>query len=228
MFLLDLFCGAGGAAVGYQRAGFDNIIGVDIEYNQYYPFEMYVGDAIEFTKRFGDRFDVIHASPPCQQFSSLNRLHKKEYPDYIETVRKLCTNFRKPYIIENVERSPLKNPIILCGTMFPPLRVIRHRAFESNIPLEAPEHISARNHPRIHTLDTRRPNYGKTDQWKDFLQVTGGGNATQAASQDAMGIDWMTKPHLNQAVPPAYTEYLGKQLLNYLEVLHKQKKEIYT
>lgn len=221
MKLLDLFCGGGGAAVGYDRAGFSKIVGVDIKFNQYYPFDIFVGDAMEFLEEFGSHFDVIHASPPCQKFSSLNGIHKKDYPDHIDEVRDLCNKLRKPYIIENVERSPLRNPVILCGTMFPELRVIRHRGFESNIPLVAPEHIPYKEHPRVHTLDTRRENFGKTDEMVDYLQITGGGHATLKASQDAMGIDWMTKPHLNQAIPPAYTEYIGHQVLDYLKVPHK-------
>src|SRR5574337_2235689 len=161
VLLLDLFCGPGGAARGYAEAGFE-VIGVDTEFNPHYPFEMFVGDALSFASRFGSHFDIIHASPPCQQFSSLNAIHKKNYPDYIEATRKVCKTLKQPYIIENVVGSPLKDPIMLCGTMFPELRVIRHRLFESNIPLVPPPHLPEKDHPIVHTLDRRNKNFGKT------------------------------------------------------------------
>jgi DNA (cytosine-5)-methyltransferase 1 len=115
-----------------------------------------------------------------------------------------------PYIIENVDGAPLIDPIVLCGTMFPKLRVLRHRLFEANFTILTPPH---KKHPKVHTFDRRKAHYGKTDEWKDFVQVTGGGNCTLAAAQEAMGIDWMTKGEINEAIPPAYTEFIGKQLL---------------
>ena len=102
--------------------------------------------------------------------------------------------------IENVEGAPLRD--VLCGTTFPALRVLRHRLFEANFPLEVPAHGK---HPLVHTHDRRKGH--RTDEWRDFVQVTGGGKI--AAASDAMGIDWMTKREINEAIPPAYTEYVG-------------------
>ena len=125
----------------------------------------------------------------------------------------------RPWIIENVEGAPLINPITLCGTMFPSLRVIRHRLFESNVELVAPKHSSP--HPLVFTHDKRKRHYGKLDQDSSFVQVTGGGNCTMDNARNAMGIDWMkTKVELNESIPPAYTEYLGKQLIQHVRVQH--------
>ncbi|MFZ2718553.1 MAG: hypothetical protein WAZ12_02040 [Candidatus Absconditicoccaceae bacterium] len=118
-----------------------------------------------------------------------------------------------PYVIENVEGAPLLDPVALCGTMFRGLRVIRHRLFESNIGLTAPEHGK---HPLVFTHDKRKAHYGKLDQDVSFVQVTGGGNCTVANAKSAMGIDWMNKAELNEAIPPAYTEFIGKQLIEYV------------
>ena len=120
-----------------------------------------------------------------------------------------------PYIIENVVGAPLLDPVVLCGTMFPELRVIRHRLFESNFQLFAPG--PCRRHPLCHTLDKRKRHYGQTDEWRDYVQVNGGGNCSVAAARDAMGIDWMTKKELNEAIPPAYTKLLGLQLMKHLD-----------
>lgn len=119
----------------------------------------------------------------------------------------------KPYVIENIEGSPSRDAVVLCGTMFPGLRVLRHRLFETNLTLTAPPHPK---HPKVHTFDKRKAHFGKTDEWKDFVQVTGGGNSTLAAARDAMGIDWMTKGEINEAIPPAYTEYVGRVLMAHL------------
>ncbi len=217
--LLDLFCGAGGAAMGYYRAGFD-VVGVDIEPQPHYPFEFYRKDALEHlavlnaSSIYGWAFDAIHASPPCQAYSDLQRRSGWEYPKLIEPVREVLEATRLPYIIENVPEAPLKFPVILCGTMFPGLRVIRHRGFESNSPLFAPPH--RQSHPLVFTHDKRKGHYGLLDQGVDFVQVTGGGNCTVANKRDAMGIDWMTGKELNEAIPPAYTEYIGHRLMEYL------------
>ena len=119
----------------------------------------------------------------------------------------------KPYVMENVEGAPLLDPVVLCGPMFPGLRVLRHRLFETNFPLVALPHPK---HPKVHTFDKRKAHFGKTDQWVDFVQVTGGGNSSLAAARDAMGIDWMTKGEINEAIPPAYTEYVGRAILAHL------------
>ena len=214
--LLDLFCCAGGAARGYQRAGF-YVVGVDITAQpRYAGDEWCVGDAVSVGRRLleAHRFDAIHASPPCQAHSDLQKQSKRHYEDFIPGTRELLKASGLPYIIENVEGAPLIDPVVLCGTMFPGLRVLRHRLFESNIALTTPPHGA---HPLVFTHDKRKAHYGQLDQDVSFVQVTGGGNCTIANAKDAMGIDWMTKDELNEALPPAYTEYLGKQLMAAVE-----------
>lgn len=214
--LLDLFCCAGGAAMGYHRAGFE-VIGVDIDPQPNFPFEFIQSDALALDPDWVASFDVIHASPPCQSYSDLAKRNRNGHlwPRLIEPVREMLDASGRPYIIENVEGAPLIHPVVLCGTMFPGLRVIRHRLFESNIELIAPPHGE---HPLVFTHDKRKAHYGKLNQDTSFVQVTGGGNCTMKNARDAMGgIDWMkTKTELNESIPPAYTEYLGRQMLDYL------------
>ena len=126
-----------------------------------------------------------------------------------------------PYVIENVDGAPLVNAIVLCGTMFPNLRVLRHRLFEASFEIVPPPH---KKHPKVHTFDRRKSHYGKTDEWRDFVQVTGGGNCTLAAAREAMGIDWMTKGEINESIPPAYTEFIGLELLRYMSMLGNARR----
>jgi DNA (cytosine-5)-methyltransferase 1 len=212
--LLDLFCCAGGAGMGYSRAGFD-VVGVDIKPQANYPFAFVQTDALNLDPKFVATFDAIHASPPCQSYSDLAKRNGNAdaWPRLIDPIRDVLEASGLPYIIENVEGAPLRNPVVLCGTMFKGLRVLRHRLFEANFPILTPKHGG---HPKVHTFDKRKSHYGKTDDMVDFVQVTGGGNCTIAAARDAMGIDWMTKNELNEAIPPAYTRFIGKQLLAYM------------
>lgn len=212
--LLDLFCCAGGAGVGYDRAGLE-VVGVDLSPQPNYPFEFIEADALKLHREFLASFDAVHASPPCQSYSDLAKRNQNAHmwPRLVEPVRKMLRLLGVPYIIENVEGAPLLEPVVLCGTMFANLRVIRHRLFESNISLEVPDHGP---HPLVFTHDKRKAHYGKLDQDVSFVQVTGGGNCTIANAKDAMGIDWMTKNELNEAIPPAYTEYLGRQVMDRL------------
>lgn len=216
--ILDLFAGGGGATRGYQLAGF-HVTGVDID-----PQPHYCGDtllqrnAIEFMSRpyrWSGLFDAIAASPPCQRYSDLAKRNGNahEWPDLIEPTRDLLEQTGLPYVIENVEGAPLRDPVMLCGTMFPELRVIRHRLFETNWPLTAPEHGT---HPLVFTHDKRKAHYGKLDQDTAFVQVTGGGNCTVKNKRDAMGVPWMTGAEANEAIPPAYTEWVGAQLVRSL------------
>lgn len=215
--LLDLYCCAGGAAFGYEQAGFD-VTGVDIDPQSNYPFKFLQADALSLTPEFLSEFDAIHASPPCQRFSDLAKRNGNgdDWPDLIADTRAMLVETGKPWVIENVEGAPLIAPIVLCGTMFQGLRVIRHRLFESNFPIAQPDHIPHVEHPRVHTLDKRKNHYGKTCEWSDFVQVTGGGNCSIAAARDAMGIDWMSKREINESIPPAYAEYVGRALLRFL------------
>lgn len=196
--------------MGYHRAGFDEIVGVDIVKQPGYPFGFIQADALDWVKRPLE-FDLIHASPPCQAYSNLRRLTGRTYPELIEPIRELIKGY--PYIIENVVGAPLHNPVMLCGSMFAGLRVLRHRLFESNFPLLAPAHP---RHSLVFTHDKRKAHHGLLNQDESFIQVTGGGNSTLKNARHAMGIDWMTKPELNEAIPPAYTEYLGRQFLDQL------------
>jgi DNA (cytosine-5)-methyltransferase 1 len=215
--LLDLFCCAGGAGVGYARAGFE-VVGVDVKPQPRYPFEFIQADALALEPKFLATFDAIHASPPCQSYSDLAKRNKNadEWPRLIEPVRAMLLATGLPYAIENVDGAPLIDPVVLCGTMFPELRVIRHRLFEANFEIVAPPHGK---HPKVHTFDKRKAHYGKTDESKDFVQVTGGGNCTIAAAREAMGIDWMTKNEINEAIPPAYAEFVGRSMLRHIDSL---------
>jgi DNA (cytosine-5)-methyltransferase 1 len=211
--LLDLFCCAGGAGYGYHLAGFD-VIGVDKEAQPNYPFKFIKADALKLPRWFLEKFDAIHASPPCQSYSDLAKRNGNghEWPRLIGPTRDMLLELDVPYVIENVSgaEEDMKDPITLCGTMFPGLRVLRHRLFETNWDVQVPPHGK---HPLVFTHDKRKAHYGRLDQNVSFVQVTGGGNCTIGNARDAMGISWMTKAELNEALPPRYTEYLGTQLL---------------
>jgi DNA (cytosine-5)-methyltransferase 1 len=204
--VLDLFCGAGGASEGYRRAGFE-VVGVDISSQPRYPFEFYQADALDFPV---DGFDLIHASPPCQAYSDLAKRNGNAHmwPKLVEPIRQKLIDSGTPYVIENVEGCPLIDPVTLCGTMFPGLRVLRHRLFEASFPIVQPR---CAKHPLVFTHDKRKRHYGMLDQNTSFVQVTGGGNCSIANARDAMGIAWMNKHELNESIPPAYTQYIGEQ-----------------
>jgi DNA (cytosine-5)-methyltransferase 1 len=189
--LLDLFCGAGGAAMGYHRAGFD-VVGVDIEPQPHYPFEFVQADALTFPL---DGFDAIHASPPCQAYSWSARRWDIERADLVMPTRARLRGV--PYVIENVVGAPL-----LFG-----LEVIRHRLFESNVPMVEPFHPRHRGTVKDGTYVTVAGHGG------DNIKGRGG----RAAKQTAMGIDWMDDVELNQAIPPAYTEWIGRRLRELVE-----------
>ena len=139
--MLDLFCCAGGAAAGYAKAGFE-VVGVDIDRQPHYPFKFIQADAMELDSKFIASFDAIHASPPCQAYSDLAKRNGNahEWPRLIEPVREMLMRSGKPYVIENVDGAPLLDPVVLCGTMFKGLRVLRHRLFEANFPIIPPPH----------------------------------------------------------------------------------------
>ena len=212
--LLDLFCGAGGASVGYARAGF-SVTGVDKWMQLSYPFEIRYGDTFSLDLDWIRSFDAVHASPPCQHYSLLayRNNSKDRWPALVEPVRNLLRASSLPYIIENVPGAPLLDPVVLCGVAFPRLRVIRHRHFETNFPVVQPDH---EDHPLVHTNNKRTRHFGKTNEWLDYVQVTGGSNCSVDSAKDAMDIDWMTRKELDEAIPPIYTEYVGRELMRCL------------
>jgi DNA (cytosine-5)-methyltransferase 1 len=200
--LLDLFCGAGGAAMGYHRAGFE-VIGVDIAPQPRYPFESHQADALTFPL---EGFDAVHASPPCQAWTAYRRRpnHVGEYPNLIGATRDRLEAAGVPWIIENVRGSELQTPIQLCGSSFG-LDVRRHRWFETSWPLLALPCNHGWQTPRF-AHATNRTNLRCTVEvgvWRIPLDV----------QQRAMGIDWMELEELSEAIPPAYTEWLGARLL---------------
>jgi len=210
--ILDLCCGVGGSAWGYHLAGFD-VLGVDVEKQKRYPFEFVHMDAFEFMDKVFDpsEFDAIHASPPCQAYADEAHRYRTSHPDLIAPMREVLSQTDLPWVIENVDTAPLRNPMMLCGTMFPGVRVIRHRMFESSFYMEGPPHPRG-PHPPVFSYDKRRDR-SHLNEWDDYVTVTGGGNCGIDAARDAMGIRWATVRELNQAIPPAYTEYVGKLLL---------------
>jgi DNA (cytosine-5)-methyltransferase 1 len=205
--LLDLFCGAGGASVGYARAGFD-VVGVDINPQRNYPYEFHQADAIHFLAEHWREFDAVHASPPCQRFSAMSACRPglaEEYPDLIAATRNLLALTGLPYVIENVPGSPLNDPVVLCGQMVG-LELYRHRLFETNWLLWQPEH------PK-HRIPA-----SKAGHWKPGTIMSVSGHVSPiAVAKAAMGIDWMTRAELAESIPPAYTELIGEQLLDLLD-----------
>jgi DNA (cytosine-5)-methyltransferase 1 len=229
--LLDAYCGAGGAGEGYRRAGW-TVIGVDIKHQPRYKCGEFVrGDAVEFIRTYGDQFDAIHASPPCQAHSPLRHVTGKTYVDFIAATREALVATGRPYVIENVEGAPLDGFVsILCGTMFglatPDGRaeIRRHRLFETSFYLGmVPSHQHRAR--KVLSVVGHTPVDNTTRTLRRAMTVTGHTAQTNTVrntvrdtfsvedARAAMGIDWMGMKDLSQAIPPAYTEFIGKQLL---------------
>lgn len=219
MKLLDLFCGAGGAAVGYHRAGFQ-VVGVDIEPHPDFPFRMVVADAMEIAAvpEFLAGFDAIHASPPCQAYSNLRTSwNAKDHPELIAPLRGLLAASGLPWVIENVEGAPLRHPVKLCGSMFglgiDGYQLRRHRLFETSPALPHLQPQCVHRGPVVGVYGDHLRSRGHWRKGADFP-----GQDKVALAREALGIDWMGWSDLSQSIPPAYTEHIGTQLLDALDV----------
>lgn len=214
--MLDLYSCAGGAGMGYHRAGFD-VVGIDIDPQPNYPFEFHQADARDYLAEHWREFDAIHASPPCQAHTALTKGNRQRdgwtdnHVDFIPETRRLLDATRLPYVLENVQGSGIRRDMTLCGEMFD-LAVLRHRYFELG--------------RWSGTAPTHRPHRGRVagmrhGEWFEgpYFAVygNGGGKGTVAEWQQAMGIDWTAdRRELAEAIPPAYTEHIGRQLIEHI------------
>lgn len=211
--LLDLYCGAGGAGHGYALAGFD-VVGVDLHPQVDYPYRFIRHDAVSFCDIYGAEYDIIHASPPCQNASALTAGNRRrhgwtdDHPDLIPATRAALTRTRRPWIIENVQGSALRRDLTLCGLSFG-LRVFRHRYFElSDLPVAAPAHIDHRGHRVAGWRHGVRHDGDMVAVYGD-----GGGKGSLSDWQEAMGMPWAGRDGIREAIPPAYTRWLGEQAI---------------
>lgn len=201
--LIDLFCGPGGASMGYHLAGF-KVIGVDIEPQPHYPFEFHRTDALTFSL---DDADVVHASPPCQLFTQMQSMvrTKATHLDLIPAVRSKLQDLGVPYVIENVPGAPLLDPFLICGVTMG-LEVIRHRLFESNVGVVPPscshEHGGVADGKYVTFYHTRRHAPGRRVPPR----------RTEAEWRRAIGCEWMTCRESRQAIPPVYTKWIGEKI----------------
>lgn len=209
MRLLDLFCCQGGAARGYEMAGFAEIIGVDIEPQPRYPYEFVQGDALEYVATHGHEFDMIHASPPCQAYSVTKHLHSNRHPELVEPTRRALMSTGKPYVIENVPGSPLTGFIRLTGLMFG-LKVFRERWFETSVLLLSPP--KPKREKWMSTNTKHGDGISSFANGATHISVAGHNFCVEDASI-AMRIDWMTQYGLSQAIPPEYTRWIGGQMI---------------
>lgn len=194
LLIADLCCGAGGAAMGISRAlPCAHIVGFDVRPQPHYPFDFQLADALAVDLA---NFDFVWASPPCQRYSCATNgqaSRRDRYPNLLPHLLEKVIHSGVPYIFENVVQSPLPRHVVLCGQMFG-LPIYRHRAFASSSLLLAPFHLSHTGPPG--------------------MTVAGNWNGTLAAASTAMGISWMNRHELAQAVPPAYSEYLVRQVMS--------------
>lgn len=188
--------------MGYHRAGWE-VVGVDIRLQPHYPFEFHQADALTFPL---EGFDAIHASPPCQLFTRFQASQPQRvngHRNLIAPLRERLAGQCRPWVIENVPGAPLRAPVQLCGTSFGlgvgRGQLWRHRLFEASVALEVP--------PCRHD---GRPAVMVTGHGKDGYRGSG---LAAAEAREAMRIDWMNRDELAQAIPPDYTEWIGRQLL---------------
>ncbi len=225
MRLLDLFCGAGGAAMGYSRAGFTDIVGIDVKPQPRYPFTFVQADAMSVLLDGGFRypgktfsvsvrsFDAIHASPPCQMYSRALKHMASPQPMLIDAVIIALTKAKRAWVVENVEGAPLvrssdlfgNHGAVVCGTGLG-LRIQRHRIFESNVPLSSTDckHVCAAMNPHNQ--------YGRDLMYAEF-----GRHDPEKTWRKEMGVEWMGRYEAREAIPPAYSEFIGRQLLAALQ-----------
>jgi len=231
--ILDLFCGVGGAGMGYHRAGWD-VVGVDIRFQPNYPFPFVQSDALRALRALyeGERlytgteyfeladFDAIHASPPCKLFTNMARMQDhvlrlfEPHQDWLTPTREHLETIGLPFVIENVVGAPMRKPILLCGSMFDEtIRIRRHRLFEKNWPMARVPRC--RHYRQSDVVGV----YGDGGDWERTRPGGGGRKVAGPEAAKALGIDWTEhQPELAQAIPPAYTELLGIQLAARLAV----------
>lgn len=207
MIALDLYCCAGGASRGMVDAGF-KVVGIDKEPQPHYPYHFVQADVLDTPLYHLRQYDLIWASPPCQQFTAYRRRDRAtvgaDALNLIPQTRDMLVRSGVPYIIENVAGAPLLHPVMLCGSMFG-LDVRRHRLFECSFPVVQPECNHAVQTPRFAPA-TNRTNLRSTVE-------VGVYRIPLAVQRKAMGIDWMPLDRLSQAIPPAYAQYLATQFL---------------
>lgn len=201
---LDLFCGAGGATKGLQQAGF-YVVGVDIQPQpRYCGDEFFQADALTFPL---EGYDFIWASPPCQHYSCATPInYRQNHPDLVDTVRNRLVESGAAWVIENVPGAPLKPTLVLCGCLFG-LKILRKRLFETSWDIF--QLIPPCHHPET-VINTVRSQHGP---WFE----ENGRVATRREIADAMGVSWMDTGKISQAIPPAYSEFIGRQVMEYLE-----------
>lgn len=205
--LLDLYCGGGGASMGYYLAGFD-VTGVDHLPQPNYPFEFHQMKVEDINPEWARSFDVIHASPPCQAFTAYKRRTNWvcTSENLIPATREALRRYGRPYIIENIPGAPLTRPVTLCGSMFG-LDVRRHRLFETSFHLPHPSCHHERQTPRF-------PCAGNRTNPRSTVEI-GVWRIPWRIQSDAIGIDWMTVPELSQAIPPEYTKWIGRKMYDH-------------
>jgi DNA (cytosine-5)-methyltransferase 1 len=202
--LADTYCCQGAASAGYRRTGFC-ATGIDIEPQPRYPWRFVQADAVEFLREHGHEYAAIHASPPCQLYSACQRIRGREHPDLIGPTRAALAATGRPWVIENVEdaRRELRNPVLLCGSMFPGLRTYRHRLFESNVALLTSPHAP---HGELTVKMGRALVEG------DWYHAVGNFSGVEYVRNN-LGVPWMNRDGIRECIPPVYAELVGGFLL---------------